>query len=102
MKIHDRIVYGERVSALMPGLIAFGDAAFIDAEGMYRSSVILDPVVGEPLARALMRAESELLLEDAERIGTEATDGRTPDQRRADAFVRVVVATGKSRASSRA
>lgn len=40
----DETVYGEPVSDLMPGLIAFHDASRIDADGMFRSSVVLQPV----------------------------------------------------------
>lgn len=44
--------------------------------------------VAPPLLRAVMRIESELLLEDADRLsGDSACDTRTPEQRGADAFV---------------
>ncbi|HVE46750.1 MAG TPA: DUF222 domain-containing protein [Acidimicrobiales bacterium] len=98
MKIQDRIVYGERVSALMPGLTAFGDAASIDEDGMFSSSVVLHPTVAHPLVRALMRAEAELLLEDAESIGSESPDERTSAQRRADAFMRLALKMNKASA----
>lgn len=43
-----------------------------------------------PLLRALMRREARLLLEDAELVTEKADEPRTPDQRRADAFVDLI------------
>jgi hypothetical protein len=96
MTIRDRTVYGEEVGDLLPGLIAFHRASSFDADGMLRSSITLEPAFGEPLKRALMRAEAELLLEDADEIGYASASPRTVDQRTADAFVRLVVAVGKA------
>ncbi|HET6921436.1 MAG TPA: hypothetical protein VFI46_18530 [Jiangellaceae bacterium] len=39
------------------------------------------------LLRAIMRIEAELLLADANEVGSSAAEPRTPQQRRADAFV---------------
>ncbi|MFQ5522883.1 MAG: hypothetical protein ACE5F5_04820 [Acidimicrobiia bacterium] len=43
-----------------------------------------------PFLRALMRREARLLVEDADRIGKDLSAPRTPDQRRADAFVDLI------------
>ena len=88
----DEAAYGEPIADLMPGLMAFCDGASIDEDGMFQSSVRLEPAVGRPLIRALMRAEAELLLEDADALGTGVETARTPEQRAADAFERLVQA----------
>jgi hypothetical protein len=85
----ERYVYGEHVADLLPGLFAFRDAMHLGEDGMYHSSVCLEPSVGNPLARAMMRAEAELLREDADRVGTPEDDRRTQPQRAADAFIRL-------------
>jgi hypothetical protein len=47
----------------------------------------LEPRLGVPFFRALMRVEAELLLQDADSLGTPTHEKRTPEQRRADALV---------------
>lgn len=94
MDIPNETVYGEPIADLMPGLVALCEEMTIDGEGMFRSSVVLDPSTGGPLFRAVMRAEAELLLEDADALGTGLETSRTPEQRAADAFVRLVQAMG--------
>ena len=95
MDAEQETVYGERVGDLLPGLFAFKDAMSIDDDGMYRSSVTLQPAIGAPLSRALMRAEAELL-QDAADVGTSKAIHRTYEQRAADAFVRLVQRVGRS------
>jgi hypothetical protein len=85
-------IYGERVIDLLPALVALKDGMTLDRSGRYRISARLDSAVAAPLRRALARAEAELLLEDADRIGTSEEADRTPQQRAADALVRLVTA----------
>ena len=51
----------------------------------------LEPDVGAPLARALMRVEAELLLKDADAVGTSQDARRAPAQRRFDALMTLVL-----------
>ena len=44
-----------------------------------------------PLVRAIMRVEAELLVAEAAVVGTPAERWRTPDQRRCDAFMTLIV-----------
>lgn len=43
-----------------------------------------------------MRAEAELLLSDADKLAPHELDGRTPEQRKADALFAVVMAASKA------
>jgi hypothetical protein len=61
-----------------------------DDDGIVECDFELEPRIGHPFRRALMRVEAELLLHDAERIGVAAEDDRTDDQRRADALVALI------------
>ncbi len=57
--------------------------------------VSLPKPIGDPFARALFRTEAELLLEEADRIGTESDPwDRSPEARLADAFVLLVQRIG--------
>jgi hypothetical protein len=59
-------------------------------------------VIG-PFWRALMRREARLLREDADEMGDEISEPRTPEQRRADAFLDLITsidAAGRYRAGS--
>jgi hypothetical protein len=94
MSLRDETVYGERIGDVLPGLRAFMDAAVYDDRGGFESSVTLAPDVAQPLFRALMRAEAELLLEDAEALGSDSYEERTHEQRGADALVRLAVRMG--------
>ena len=58
----------------------------IDDRGMYHAEQEFSAVDLPVLSRALMRAESKLLLEDTDKLNTGSVT-RTPAQRRADAFV---------------
>jgi hypothetical protein len=88
----DRIIYGERLYDLLPGLRAFGDAMTIGDDGMYHASITLAPDTGPPSQRALMRAEAELLKEDADSVGSGLEEDRSYEQRAADALVRLAQA----------
>jgi hypothetical protein len=56
----------------------------ITSDGMVEISLTLEPELGEPLQRALLRIEKELLDHDMAHGGPEL---RTTPQRMADAFV---------------
>ena len=90
--MHDNyeLIYGERTQDLLPGLFAFGQSMMQGPDGMWKASVTLAPDVGRPLVRALMRAEAEFSIEDADLSSVPREQHRTSDQRRADAFVRIV------------
>jgi len=90
MNIRDRVVYGERVDDLLPGMFALRDSMVVGRDGGYHFSATLEPGTGNPLRRALMRAEAELLLKDADAVGTTQDEDRTYEQRAADALVRLV------------
>ena len=55
--------------------------------GMQTATFSLEPRLGNPLIRALMRVEAELLLEDADRYGHADAEDRTHEQRACDALV---------------
>ena len=55
--------------------------------GMQTASFSLDPRLGNPLIRALMRVEAELLLEYADSYGQADAEDRTHEQRACDALV---------------
>jgi uncharacterized lipoprotein YmbA len=83
-------IYGERIDDLLPALLTIANAMTLDGDGMYRASFTLDAKHGVPLRRALMRVEAELLIEDADSIGSREFQDRTPEQRAADALLRLV------------
>jgi hypothetical protein len=61
-------------------------------DGRWCVDAELDPAVAAPLIRALMRAEAEMLEEDSLTIrGNHLIPDRSPDQRRADAFLYVIL-----------
>ena len=78
-------VAGERADTLLEALgrIEWSDAP----DGMRCGSFRLEPRLGDPFLRALMRVEAELLLADASRLGRDDYEERTHEQRAADAFV---------------
>jgi hypothetical protein len=92
MSTTNDLVYGEPVEHLLAGLRAFADAAMINNDGMVEASVALDPPAGPSVVRAVMRAEAELLLAEADAVGAPHYKDRTSDQRSADAFMLVVKA----------
>jgi hypothetical protein len=92
MKVHE-IIYGESVEALMPGLLTIADNMNLTKDACH-FSVRLEPDRANPLRRALMRVEAELLSEDADAVGTPQESQRSYEERAADAFVRLAEALG--------
>jgi len=80
-----KIVAGERVEVLVAALRQMESRK--TRGGWVRISATLDREVGEPLQRALVRIEGELLAQDRRGGGA---DARTAGQRRADALVVLV------------
>jgi hypothetical protein len=93
MKVHE-IIYGESVEALMPGLLTIADNMKLTKDGWFNFSVRLEPERANPLRRALMRVEAELLSEDADAIGTPHESQRSYEERAARALVRLAEALG--------
>ncbi|MGV9612679.1 DUF222 domain-containing protein [Nocardia xishanensis] len=60
-------------------------------DGEYILNGDLPPEVAPPFVRAVMRIEAELLLHDAELVTLDDEEPRTQEQRRADAFVALVM-----------
>ena len=56
-------------------------------DGMQTASFSLEPRLGNPLIRALMRVEAEFLLQDADHYGQPDAEQRTYEQRACDALV---------------
>lgn len=91
----DDLVYGERLGDLMPVLRSLADSRRITEDGMCELSAEFEPNLAVPFFRALLRAEAELLLEDAAVLTTcEYSQKRTNDQRSVDALVRIAKAMG--------
>jgi hypothetical protein len=80
-----KIVAGERVEVLVAALRQMESRK--TREGWVRISATLDREVGEPLHRALVRIERELLAQNRRDGGA---DSPTAGQRRADALVVLV------------
>ena len=79
------LVAGERLDTLIEALMQVQIEPSRD--GMTLFSMRLEPRLATPFARAHMRVEAELLLDDADRFGQEDHDHRTHGQRAADALV---------------
>ncbi|GAB2647016.1 hypothetical protein ACWDYH_04625 [Nocardia goodfellowii] len=83
------LVAGERRSDLLRAL------SYVSTEhgpdGEYIVNGDLPPEVAPPFIRAIMRVEAELLLHDAELVTVDNEEPRTPDERRTDAFVALVL-----------
>lgn len=60
----------------------------------------LEPRLATPFARALMRVQAELLLDDADRFGQPDQADRTHEQRTADAFVALALRVGDALGAS--
>lgn len=58
-----------------------------EPDGMTSGSFVLEPALGRPLIRALMRIEAELLEQDANTFGQPDVEERTHEQRAVDALV---------------
>lgn len=63
----------------------------ITDSGMHHFDLEMSPTEAGPVVRALMRAEAELLMDDADTFEP-SSEWRTPGQRRADALLEVVMA----------
>jgi hypothetical protein len=96
MDLDTLTIYGERAADLLPALKVMAESATVDGHGGMTFEVRLEKKLAQPVFRAVMRAEAELLLEDAA-LGTDGYEERTQAQRTADALVRV--AKGFLRAS---
>lgn len=83
--MRQRIVAGESIELLGAALGKLKHRKTND--GMVEFSGSLEPDLGEPLLRALLRIEKELLDRD---VAHGDPDVRTTEQRRADAFVVLV------------
>jgi hypothetical protein len=88
-------VFGESASLIVEALLPALENRRTDPDGMCRVEIKLEPRLGTPLMRALMRAEAQLLLEDAEILGTAEYEDRTPEQRRLDALLEIGEAIGR-------
>jgi hypothetical protein len=88
-----RIVYGEQASALLPVLTdLFSTMEPID-DGMVQVEWEGPSQELTPLLRALMRAEADLLLEDADLFGGPQERDRTRGERSMDALTVVTFTT---------
>jgi len=92
MAIGDQAVYGERIDDLLPALMAVRRAMRRRSDGTWTASFELEPASGRPLRRALLRAEAERLLETADDTRPQQSECRSDGERRADAFMRVILA----------
>ena len=93
-------VAGESIETLREAFLHFEQRRARD--GMTEFSFRLEPRLGVPLLRALMRVEAELLLLDAETLGDPDHEERTPPQRGADALVALVLRVGEVRGFDKA
>ena len=84
----------------MPGLIAIADNMNLTKDDWRHFSVRFEPERGNPLRRALMRVEAELLSEDADAVGTPQESHRGYEERAADALVRLAEALGRRQQQS--
>lgn len=92
--MNDAMVFGESARTLLTTLSKC-ETHDDNVSGMIRFDLRLSPEETGPVVRALFRAEAELLLDDADTFDPMATT-RTPEQRRADAFVEIATAAAKA------
>lgn len=87
--MRNRIVLGEAVETLKQFI------SYIEIEkkrsGDYEIHFETPAEVAAPFLRALTRREAQLLKEDAGLVTASTMEPRTPEQRKADAFVDVVM-----------
>jgi len=86
-------VYGESAQAILDTMRK-SDRSVSDT-GMYRFKLRMSADEASPIMRAVMRAEAELLLEDANAFDPRV-ETRTAEQRGADAMVAVVTSAAKA------
>jgi len=86
---HQLLVDGESVDSLVEIFHYFHTHR--EPNGLTKVTAEQVPLaVMAPFLRALMRGEARLLKEDADRVGEDALEPRSPDQRRVDALVDLV------------
>ncbi|WP_039802482.1 hypothetical protein [Nocardia araoensis] len=83
------LIAGERRADLLRALSYVSTES--QPDGSYVVNGDLPPDVAPPFIRAIMRVEAELLLHDAELVTVEEGEPRTPEERRTDAFVALVL-----------
>jgi len=83
--MNDILVAGEHAETLLEALHEIRWSTL--PNGAMSGTVHLEPRLGDPFARALMRVQAELLLHDADTYPQEEADVRTHEQRAADALV---------------
>ena len=86
MRTSPILVAGEPADVILKVLMGMRDNLVPDADGMVSIQAKIPQDHAAVLLRAIMRIEAELLLADAKEVGS-AAEPRTPQQRRADAFV---------------
>lgn len=87
--MNDILVAGEHAETLFEALHEIRWSTLPD--GAVSGTVRLEPRLGHPFARALMRVQAELLLHDADTYPQEEAEVRTHEQRAADALVALVL-----------
>ena len=92
--MNDAMVFGESAKTLLTTLSKC-ETHEDNVSGMIRFDLRMSPEETGPVARALFRAEANLLLDDADAFDPIATT-RTPEQRRADALVEIATAAAKA------
>jgi hypothetical protein len=86
-------IFGEDLDDLLP-LIAALEYKVTSTKKVWISSHDIPGSQLAPLLRALMRAEAEVLVDEASGIDTKSPSTSTPKERRVEAFGRVFRATG--------
>ncbi len=89
-RVTDPLAFGESARAILKALSKSKQRSTLN--GMVEFDLHLSKEEAPPFVRALMRAEAQLLLNDADAFG-EDTPLRTPEQRRCDALLELVTAT---------
>lgn len=85
---HPAMIAGELTTDLARAIAEFETSE--NSDGSIHLQADMDQEIGDPFARALMRVEADLILQDADKVGSDGYEERTPSQRRADALVELV------------
>ena len=85
-------VEGEPLDLLAQAFLQFDIQE--EPDGMWSLTSHLEPGIGDPFVRALMRVEARLMLEDADLLGSPEFEHRTYEQRAADALVILATSVG--------
>lgn len=88
-RVNDPLVFGESARAILDALSQGEHRS--TSNGMVEFDLHLSKEEAPPLVRAMMRAEAQLLLDDADAFGEE-TPLRSPEQRCCDALLELVTA----------